>query len=753
MTKTQFKLNCLLFSLFAIFVFSASQAFAACTSVNGPYSINTTLTNCYSWGSGDVTVGSSGSITPSDNAQDTFATTSSVGTLTNNGSIYNNSTNSSGKAGIRFANDATGLINNGLIESLNTGNVTVLLEGAKLSTFTNSGQIISNSSTIYTNQATVYVTSLAGAITSGITNFTNTGTGQITNASGVAISLFCNDNAGNYITNFNNDGSISSSIDAIEVNNYGFITTLNNSGTITSSGYGVVGAGINGYISDIINSGTISNTSNVGGDSWWSLNDSGSAIYNGGHMHSITNTGSIYTAASGAFGIYNNTHSNDTLGQIDIINNSQGAGNAHGALTYTGTLPSNYNIIINSPTNYGQLSLKNGVGAMDFGIYTGSTISNNRKYENVLQGLVGTLSGSTITGTGFTITGATGRHYGGYSYALVENGLASLGNWDLCFGRCSSGPLTPDPNDTQDSLNKSASVLRGAFVLQSAAINNNLSNDCTLFDKHGVCTSVTGSQTYVGGGLGNDRTNGTLTVAYRVNDKVRIGGYLDQTLYTGNSTGVNLTNGSPAFGAFVVWNTIADGLGLQVRASAGFADKDMTVTRQVIGTSEAGTGKTGLDSFGAAVVASYAIAMKNNITLSPYVGIRYTKINADAYTEISSDSVTTPLTYSALTQQLTTALLGSKVSKQLGQRTMAYATIGLEQDLNHNDGTYSATGLDSLTPISFNGNSNRTRATASVGTYYNIGERQRIAANLVWSEQAFTSINATSLMATYTHGF
>jgi hypothetical protein len=317
----------------------------------------------------------------------------------------------------------------------------------------------------------------------------------------------------------------------------------------------------------------------------------------------------------------------------------------------------------------------------------------------------------------------------------------------------SCATLGPPLAETQASLAATAQELRGAYVLQSAAINNNLSNDCSLFDKHGICTSVTGSQTYVSGGLGNDRTNGALTVAYRVNDKIRIGGYLDQTLHTGNSAGVNLTNGSPAFGAFAVWNANADGLGLQVRASAGYADKDMTVTRQVIGTSEAGTGKTGLNSFGAAVVGSYAFAIKNNITLSPYAGIRYTKINADAYTETGSDSVITPLTYSALTQQLTSAMLGSKVSQQLGQRTMAFASIGLEQDLNHNDGTYSATGLDGITPIAFNGNTNRTRATASVGSYYNIGERQRIAANLVWSEHAFTSINSTSLMVTYTAGF
>ncbi len=307
--------------------------------------------------------------------------------------------------------------------------------------------------------------------------------------------------------------------------------------------------------------------------------------------------------------------------------------------------------------------------------------------------------------------------------------------------------------DTTASLNNSAEHMQTAFILQSVALNTNLTNDCTIFDVYNICASVSGTQNYISGGVNNDTTSGTLTLAYRFNDNFRVGGYLDKNLNTSNATGLHLNNGVPAFGAFAVWNANEDGLGFQVRASAGYADKDMKVTRQVIGSSEPGTGKTSLDSFGAALVGSYAMAMNNNITLSPYAGIRYTKINADAYTESGSDSVTTPLTYSALTQKLITAMLGTKVSKPLGERFVAYGSLGLEQDLNHNDGTYVATGLGGLTPIAFNGNVNLTRATASVGTYYNISERQSVGAKLVWSEQAFTSINATSLMVTYTAGF
>jgi hypothetical protein len=238
-----------------------------------------------------------------------------------------------------------------------------------------------------------------------------------------------------------------------------------------------------------------------------------------------------------------------------------------------------------------------------------------------------------------------------------------------------------------------------------------------------------------------------------VNNNLRIGSYLDQRLNVNNVTGVHLNNGSPGFGGFGVWSQHAEGYGTQIRVAAGYDDKDMTITRQVIESSEAGTGKTNLTSFGASIVASYAMWMPGDITFSPYAGLRYTKVKAGAYAEATSDSVANPLTYSALTQNVTTALVGAKWTTRITDNAIAYASLGIEQDLKNNGGTYTATGVDGLTSIAFNPDISRTRRTASIGSYYNLGDTQRIGANLAWSEQAFTSIDSTSLMVTYTAGF
>lgn len=579
-----------------------------------------------------------------------------------------------------------------------------------INTDTNSGATVSNSGTIAVTGDNSHGISVFGD------NSTITNSGLIT-TSGLA-------SAGILVWYNNNGGLITNTSSGIITASGGWAifsgSSLINHGSITSN----EGTAVSLYCYDgytcpnvsVVNTGTISGLSGI----------SNSNIT----VNTLTNTGTISS-------IYN-------ASTIGTLNNAQGGDGSTTALTYNGLLPASYNIIVNSVSSYGQLVTTYPSGSMAFGIYAGgvtdvpASILSKGTYMSVLSGI-----------SASNLAGPTYGNYNGLAWTLSE--VDEINHiWNLIVNGNSV-----QTHDTQTALLQLVQALRGVYDIQSLAINNNLNNDCTLFDVHGICTSVTGTQNYLSGGIANDRTSGTLTVAYRVNDNLRIGAYLDQNLNTSNVTGVHLKNGAPAFGAFAVWNQNVDGLGTHLRIAAGYADKDLTVTRQAVQTSEAGTGTTNLNSYGVSVVGSYAMLMPGDITFSPYAGIRYTRVSADGYTEASSANVTAALTYSALTQNVTTALIGTKWAKHMTDNAIAYANIGLELDLSNNGGTYSAssTNILGLTPIAFNTSINKTRPVASIGAYYNIGDRQRVTADLIWSEQAFTSSNATSALVKYSVGF
>jgi len=313
--------------------------------------------------------------------------------------------------------------------------------------------------------------------------------------------------------------------------------------------------------------------------------------------------------------------------------------------------------------------------------------------------------------------------------------------------------IPPLASDTLSSMNPNAYALRGAFIQQSAIVNSGLSYDCTTFDKNGICLSAGGRVT----DTVNPATNsqGALVIAsYRANDNWRIGGYLDQNLSSNDARGVNLDNSNPMGGVFAVWNQNTDGTGYQVRVAAGYSDKDVTISRSVFGTAEAGTGDSSLQSQAYSATVSRGFQINDTRWIaSPYVGVRYTKIKRAGYTEDSSADVTAPLTYSALSQETTSALAGVRLNGQFGDKLNFMASAGVESDIAHNTGDYAATGVDGLTPIAFNENIRRVRPVAQAGVRYAIDKRQTFGANLHYIQEVFNSTHSVTGMVNYELGF
>lgn len=313
--------------------------------------------------------------------------------------------------------------------------------------------------------------------------------------------------------------------------------------------------------------------------------------------------------------------------------------------------------------------------------------------------------------------------------------------------------LGPSTADTQSSLHLLVPKLRSGFTQQITATNfaNMNTYDCDLFDTKGVCVSLGGQQTYVDQPSSN-YTASVVSAGYRISPTLRIGGFINQHLNNHTDANVDISNSTPLMGLFAVWNQNEDHLGYQVKIANAYEDKDVRTLREVVGTSEAGKGKTNLNTQSYVGEVSYAFLANEDKTLvRPYAALRYTRIKQDGYTEDSS--VTSPLTYASLEDRSTSALVGVKVDHKLADNFHAKASLGIEQDLYHHVDKLTATGVSGLTSENFNDNIKRTRPVASIGAYSTPAKNQRIAADVYYQQLPFQSTGSTTAYVNYMIGF
>jgi Autotransporter beta-domain len=321
-----------------------------------------------------------------------------------------------------------------------------------VTTFTNNGNIIGYKLSIFDS--------------SGLILNSGSSIGTLTNSAGARITSSAANNSSTYNAAIKNDGSI---------------TTLNNSGGISASSsglaYGVVvgGAGqigtlnnyasgtIVGQLSGVIVSGTINTLNNAG------------AITGGVAGNSISKDG-IWVTANGLISTINNTGSIAGTGSGYSINN-QGAittlSNQQSGLTYSGTLPTNYNIITKSLSQYGQATFSNVSGVpMKFGFGPNSSITTDQaSYSNVLSGVTSSNLANTSGSIGGGITVVR--------WALT-NVSGSSTDWNLGVNT----PLRADaPRVTRSSAATSqAGAMTYTYnsVMSGAIANPTLANGATL---------------------------------------------------------------------------------------------------------------------------------------------------------------------------------------------------------------------------------------------------------------------------------
>tara|TARA_R100000655_G_scaffold105317_1_gene153395 strand:+ start:1694 stop:3469 length:1776 start_codon:yes stop_codon:yes gene_type:complete len=469
-------------------------------------------------------------------------------------------------------------------------------------------------------------------------------------------------------------------------------------------------------------------------------------ISNQSTITSLTNIGSI----KGGFASIGNASAS-----LQILNNFQGS-HTTGPLNIRGNLPENYNIIIKSPTQYGQFSALSFApgniqisaannGNMAFNIYgnlgttlvsgVDASVVSEGRYLEVLQDFPTLNNISDTTGT-----------YGRFNYSLVAN-ESLLNAWDLLFKFAG-----PSAIDTQASVQSLASDLRGGFSQQLIATNfaNMNTYDCDLFDTRGFCVSVGGQQTYVDNPSTHE-TSAVIVVGYKATPTLRLGGFLNHNFNTDTVDSVDISNANPLMGIFIVWNQNADHLGYQFKIANAYQDKNLTTTREIMNTSEAGVGDTSINTQSYVGELSYSFLVNEARTLvRPYAALRYTRIKQDAYTE--EGSIFSPLTYAALEDRSTVALVGMKLNQKLTEKVNLTGSLGIEHDLSHSVDDLTATGVSGLTSENFNDSLSRTRPVASIGAYFSPAINQRISADFYYQQLPFQSTGSATAYVNYTIG-
>ena len=396
---------------------------------------------------------------------------------------------------------------------------------------------------------------------------------------------------------------------------------------------------------------------------------------------------------------------------------------------------SSFPITIRNPTS---TTYPSGWGVWDKGVHS----INDTLYEEI---------GSTSAGS-FLVRKKDRKTF----YVSVLNDAwsdateASLFYYTILTDGLFTGPTVAD---TQLSLARLASRLRSSYNHASLISNfpNSNTYDCNLFDVKGMCISAGGRYSTVDNPSSNS-TAAVVTLGYKVSPNIRIGGFLDQSVNNNNPTGINVSNKNPMMGAFLYWNQSPDGLGYQVKVANAFQDKDLSTTRDVIGTSEAGTGKTSLNTTSYLSELSYAFMYKENTLVRPYFALRYTTIEQDAYTETGVEA---PLTYSALNDRTTSALMGVKFKHALTPKANLIGSLGVEQDLHHKTDRLTATNADlsTLTSENFSGNLHHTRPVASIGATYDIAKSQRLTGEVLVQQLPFQSTAGATAYFNYMIGF
>ncbi len=208
-----------------------------------------------------------------------------------------------------------------------------------------------------------------------------------------------------------------------------------------------------------------------------------------------------------------------------------------------------------------------------------------------------TIAGSagTFSPTRYTLLTSSGRT--GAFDSLTINSFTSLGHFLTYDANNVYLVLGPDSVNTTLALNRNFEQIKSLFASQSGLQISGLNYDCPVFGENHICLSTGGRTSHVFNRYDAFdsyvpmSTSALLIGAYHIDPTVRVGGWIDQNLYTQNAN-LRVSNSKPMFGVFSVYHPSGDSTEWQIKVAASYVEKRLGVTREAMQNTEAGYGST-----------------------------------------------------------------------------------------------------------------------------------------------------------------
>lgn len=300
------------------------------------------------------------------------------------------------------------------------------------------------------------------------------------------------------------------------------------------------------------------------------------------------------------------------------------------------------------------------------------------------------------------------------------------------------------------SIRAMGADLHKVYNAQYGIAQLGLSYDCKLFDAKNLCLS-TGARVTHSRSDGSTYDGVALIAAYRAQPDLRLGGWIDQNESRKMASNVTAGNSTPMFGAFAVWNqNPATAEGLELKLSAAYGQKDLSLTRPVVGTSERGQGSAKLSTLVAEATVGYGVALNARTSVSPFVGLRHAKLSNTGYTEGSD--VFSPLSLAKTSQSATSAIAGINLYDKPEGAIGLNLNAGVERYLRTSAAQLNATGLDDLSAVQLSPTISKNRPFVSANLRVDLAKNQQLLFGLSHSKQFANSDWVTSATVRYVIG-